>query len=127
MRTLRATRIALEAEALRLRLQARRMAVRAVLGVVALGFLACALALAHVAAWDWLRLRFGLMGDTTAALLAAADLLAAGVLAGLASRLGPGAAEIEARLVRRQAWGMVTQTVVWTTIAARLLRLLRRR
>ncbi len=125
MRAVRATRIAVEAETLRLRLQARRTAVRAILGAVALTFLVSALALAHVAAWYWLRLRCGWMADTTAVLLAAGDLVIAGVVALGAARLGPGHAETQARLVRQQAWGALAETLEWPMVVLRLLRLLR--
>ena len=103
------------------------MAVRAVLGAVALMFLLGALVLAHVAAWYWLRMRFEWMVDTTAALLAAGDLVAAGVVAMAALRLGPGPVETEARLLRQQAWRNLAETVAWPMIVLRLLRLLRRR
>ena len=84
---------------LRLRLQARRLAVRVVLVAVALGFLVCALVLAHVAAWFWLRVNCGWMVQSTAALLAVGDLVVAGVLAWVALQCisGPGPVEIEAR------------------------------
>jgi len=127
VRALRATRIAVEAETLRLRLQARRMAVRAILGAVALTFLVSALALAHVATWYWLRLRCGWMVDTTAVLLAAGDLVIAGAVALVALRLGPGYAETEARRVRQRAWRALAETVEWPMVVLRLLRLLRKR
>ena len=59
MRALSASRIVVDAEVLRLRLQARRLAIRLVLTVVALAFLACTLAFAHVAMFYWLRLDYG--------------------------------------------------------------------
>jgi hypothetical protein len=125
VRALRATRIAVEAEALRLRLQARRMVTRAVLGAVAVTFLFGALAFAHVAGWYWLRLRCGWMMDSTAALLAAGDLVLAGTVALVALRIGPGRAEIEARLVRQQACRALAESAVWPVVVLRLLGLLR--
>jgi len=122
---LRATRIAVEAETLRLRLRARRAVFQAALGVVALAFLLSALALAHVAVWYWLRLDFGWTRQATAGLLAAADLVVAGCLAIAAVRVGPGRAEVEAQLLRRQAWGAFTETAVWATLALRVLGILR--
>jgi hypothetical protein len=127
VRALRASRIAIDAETLRLRLQARRLAVRVVLAVVALAFLACTLAFAHVAIFYWLRLDYGWQVHTATALLAVGDLVVAGVLAMVALRLGPGAAEREARLVRQQAWRAIIETTVFPMLVVRVLRLLRRR
>jgi hypothetical protein len=127
VRALRASRIVVDAEALRLRLQARRLAVRVVLVAVALGFLVCALVLAHVAAWFWLRVNCGWMVQSTAALLAVGDLVVAGVLAWVALHLGPGPVEIEARLVRQQAWRAVVETASWPMVLVRVLRLVRQR
>jgi len=103
------------------------MAVRLVLAVVALAFLACTLALAHVAIFYWLRMDYGWQVQTAAALLAAGDLVVAGALATVALRLGPGAAEREARLVRQQAWRAIVETAVFPMLVVRVLRLLRRR
>jgi uncharacterized membrane protein (DUF485 family) len=127
VRALRASRIVVDAEALRLRLQARRFAVRVVLAAVALVFLACALVLAHAAAWFWLRVSCDWMVQSTAAVLAVGDLVVAGVVGVVALRLGPGPAEIEARLLRRQAWQALVSTVAWPMILLRVLRLLRQR
>jgi len=127
VRALRASRIVVDAEALRLRLQARRFAVRVILVAVALVFLACALVLAHIAAWFWLRVDCGWMVQSTAALLTVGDLVVAGVLGVVAMRLGPGPAETEARLLRQQAWQALVATVAWPLVALRVLRLLRRR
>jgi hypothetical protein len=126
VRAVRATRIAVEAEALRFRLQARRMAIRTLLGVAASTFLLGALVLAHVAVWYWLRDRVALMADATAVWMAAGDLVIVGVFALLALRLGPGRVETEALLVRQQACRVLSGTVVWPMLALRLLRLVRR-
>ncbi len=126
MRALRASRIVVDAEVLRLRLQARRMAIRFVLAFVALAFLACTLAFAHVAVFYWLRLDYGWQVQTAAALLAAGDVVVAGVLASIALSLGPGAAEREARLMRQQAWRAIVEATVLPMLALRVLRLLRR-
>jgi len=106
------------------------MVARAMLGGLALTFLLGALAFAHVAGWYWLRLRCGWMVDSTAVLLAAGDLVLAGAVALVALRVGPGRAEIEARLVRQQACRALTESAVWPMVVLRLLgllRLLRRR
>jgi hypothetical protein len=123
---LRATRIAVEAEALRLRLRARRAVIQAILGLTALAFLTGALALAHVAAWYWLRLNAKWTPPPTAALLAAVDLVIAGVLATVMLRLGPGRTETEARLVRQQASRSLFNSASWAAIVLRVLDLLRR-
>ncbi len=127
MRALNASRIAVDAEVLRLRLQARRLAIRLVLTGVALAFLACTLGFAHVAIFYWLRLDYGWRVQTAAALLAGGDLVVAGLLAVIALRLGPGAAEREARLVRQQAWRAIIETTVVPMLVLRVVRLLRRR
>jgi hypothetical protein len=124
---LQATSIAVQAETLRLRLLARRTVARAILGLVALIFLLSALTLAHVAVWYWLRIRFDWPMDGTAAVLTAGDIVLAGVLALVASRLGPGQVEMEARLVRQQALRSLTSAAVWSTLLVRLVEMLRRR
>ncbi len=126
MRALRASRIVVDAEALRLRLQARRLAVRVILAAIALVFLVCALVLVHVAAWFWLRVNCAWTVQSTAALVAVGDLVVAGVLAAVALRLGPGPAETEARVLRQQAWQTLVMSASWPMIALRVLRLLRR-
>jgi len=45
----------------------------------------------------------------------------------VALRLGPGPAEIEARLLRRHACQALVSTAAWPMIALRALRLLRQR
>jgi hypothetical protein len=126
VRVVRATQIAVEAETLRLRLLGRRMALRAVLGTVAMMFLAGALVMVHIAVWHWLRVRFEWMVDSTAALLTVADLVAAIALAITSLRLRPGPAEIEARLIRRQACRSLARTAAWPMIVLRVFRLVRR-
>jgi hypothetical protein len=127
LRALRASRIAYDAEVLRVRLHARRLAVRLVLAVAALAFLGCTMTCAHVAAWYWLRLDYGWQAHTATILLAVGDLVVGGVLATVALRLGPGPAEREARLVRQQAWRAIVETTVFPMLVVRVLRLLRRR
>ena len=127
MRALRASRIAYDAEVLRVRLHGRRLAVRLVLAVAALAFLGCAMTCAHVAAWYWLRLDYGWQTHTGAILLAVGDLVVSGVLATVALRLGSGPAEREARLVRQQAWRAIVETTVFPMPVVRVRRLLRRR
>ena len=125
MRALRATRIAFEAETLRLRLLGRRMATRVILGAVAWTFLVSALGLAHVAGWFWLRDRYGWQADSTALLLAGTDLVIAGLFALVALAQGPGRAEAEASLVRHQAWVAMMEAMVIPALALRVLRMIR--
>jgi hypothetical protein len=98
---LRLVRIALAAEALRLRYQFRRAVIRAVIGVVAMALLLGALAFGHIAAWNWLR--ESMAPAPVALIFAGVDLLLAVVLGWLALRSVPGAVEREARAVRERA------------------------
>jgi hypothetical protein len=103
MRSLRLARVAAEAEGLRLRRQARRTAIRVVVGLIGLIFVGWAVALAHVAAWFCLR-DGALWGPTgTAAALCGGDLVIAALLAVIAARSSPGRIEMEALEVRRRA------------------------
>jgi len=126
VRALRASRIVVDAEALRLRLHVRRLAVRAALASIALVFLGCALVLAHVAAWYWLRLDVGWTVQGSAAVLTVGDLVIAGLLAVVVLRMGPGAAETGARVVRQQAWQALVATVAWPMVLLRVMGLMRR-
>jgi hypothetical protein len=127
VRALRATRIAIEAETLRLQLLGRRTATRVALGAAALTFLLGALGLAHVAAWFCLRERYGWLADSTALLLAGIDVVIAGLCGLIALSRGPGRAEAEAALVRHQAWVAMVEGMVFPALALRVLRLLRPR
>ena len=117
MRTVRLVETAARAESLRLRRVAQRMVVRGVLLVVALGFLALGVGFAHLVAWMVLQPRYG---DALAALgLMLGDLAIAGGLALLAAGMKPGRIEIEARVVREQAWHGVRQSLdPWALMVA---------
>lgn len=121
MRTLRLARIAAEAERLRLRLYFRRVAVRAVIWLVALAFLLDALVFAHIAAWYWLRVHWEQL--PTALIIAGADIVLACVLALLAARSSPGKVEVEALAVRQRAVTSMTSTVALSALVAPLLRI----
>jgi hypothetical protein len=123
MRTLRLARIAAEAEGLRLRRQARRTAVRVVVGLIGLMFLAAALMFAHIAAWYWLRTAAGWAEPGTAMALAGADLVVAAFLALLAARSSPGRIELEALQVRRRALESASSSFALATVMAPALRL----
>jgi hypothetical protein len=127
VRAFRATGLVIDAEILRFKLHARRLVVQGVLAFVAVAFLGCMLASVHVAVFYWLRLEHDWRIHTAAALIAAGDIVIAGVLAIVAMRLGPGAAEREARRVRQQAWRAVIETAMVPMLIARALRLFRRR
>jgi|SRR5689334_9340160 hypothetical protein len=120
MHPLRLARIAAEAEGLRLRQLARRTAVQAVFGVIALAFLIGAVAFVHVAAWCWLRLSWE--GQYAALMLAGADLLIAVLLGLLATRSSPSRIELEALAVRQRALEGATTTLAWSTMALQVLR-----
>jgi hypothetical protein len=103
MRPIRLARIAAEAEGVRLRGMATRIAIRAVFGIVALFFVLGTVVFVHVAAWFELVNGFGLSSVVAAAILGGVDLLIAIILGWLASRSSPSKVEIEAREVRRKA------------------------
>jgi hypothetical protein len=119
VRPLRLVRIALAAEALRLRYQLRRTVVRAAIGMIALALLLGALAFAHVAAWNWLRT--SLAPGQIALIFAGVDLLLAMVLAWVALNSSPGTVEREARAVRERALDDANDSL---SVAALLLRLI---
>ena len=121
MRTFSLARVAADAEMLRLRLSARRAAVRAILALVALGFLAGAAVCCHIAAWFWLRQYW--QPPQSALILAGIDLGLAVILALLAARSSPSRVELEALAVRRQAVESITASLAFSAIAMQLLRL----
>lgn len=104
MRTLQLLGVAAEAESLRLRREAARVARRAGWVLAAAMFGAAGLAAAHVAAVTALEPRFGLAG--AAGLVALADLALAALLA-LASRLRRDPVAEEALALRRTAMAAV--------------------
>jgi hypothetical protein len=123
MRSLRLARIAAEAEGLRLRRQAQRTVVRAVMGLVALIFLGWALAFAHLAAWYWLRESVGWAQPGTALALTGADLVIVAFFALLMARSSPGRIEMEALQVRRRALESAASGVALATLVVPTLRM----
>jgi len=121
MRTFSLVRVAADAELLRLRLRARRAGVRAILALVALGFLAGAAVFGHLALWYWLRHHFE--PPQSALILAGSDVVLAVILALLAARSTPSRAELEALAVRHRAVEGVTASLAFSAIAMQLLRL----
>jgi hypothetical protein len=129
MRVLELARVAAEAEGLRLRHNARRTAVRAVLGLIALGFLLGAIVLCHIAAWY--RLSMSWDEPIAALIIAGVDLLVAAVLALLAMRSSAGRVEAEALALRRRALDHASTSLTLPALVTPLLpfaaRLFRRR
>lgn len=123
MRPFRLARIAAEAEGVRLRGMATRIATRVVFAIIALFFLSGALVFAHVAAWYELRTALDQSYLITTAILGGADLLVAIVLLFLASRSTPSRVETEALEVRRQAIEGIGSALSITTMLLPLLRL----
>lgn len=123
MRTLRLARIAAEAEGLRLRRQAQRVVVRAVFGVIALVFLGCALAFAHVAVWFALRVNGDVAPWATALIIAGGDAAIALFLLLIATRSSPGRVEQEALEVRRRALADATSGFAFASLLVPLMRL----
>lgn len=121
MDALRLARIAAEAEGLRLRMQARRTAVRMATGLIGLMFIGWALLFVHVAVWYWLREGAGWTGPTTAIVLAGADLVIAACFAAFALRSSPGRVEMEALQVRQRALESATSGYALATALLQVL------
>jgi hypothetical protein len=124
MRPVRLARIAAEAEGVRLRGLATRIATRVVLAVVALLFVIGAIVFAHVAAWYEIRIALDQTFLVTTGIMGGADLLVAIVLGLLASRSRPSRVEREALEVRRQAIQGISGTLSVTQMLIPALRLM---
>ena len=122
MRTLRLARIAAEAEGLRLRHRAQRLATRMACAIVATGFLLAALMFVHIAVWFWLRLYWD--RPYVALIVAGGDFVLAILLGLVAARSSPSRVELEALAVRRRALENAAGTLAFSAIAMQLLRLL---
>lgn len=123
MRPFRLARIAAEAEGVRLRGMATRMATRVVFALVALLFVTGALVFAHVAAWYELRTALNQSYLITTAILGGADLVVAIILLFLATRSSPSRVETEALEVRRKAIEGLSSAVSMTSMLLPLLRI----
>jgi len=123
MRTLRLARVAAEAEGLRLRQQAQRTVMRLVYGIVALGFLVCAVVFLHIALWAWLR--WHMHREYVALVVAGVDIVLLGILVFLAARSSPGRVEIEAKYVRDRAWENALSSLTISTVALQSLGMVR--
>jgi fatty acid desaturase len=122
VRSFQLIRLAIEAEALRLRYRARRTANRLVFALLAALLLLGAVMFGHVAAWYWLREH--LPGQYVALIFAGVDLLFAAILATLASHSAPGHLEVEALEVRRRALDDAAGSLSVMAMAIRAVELL---
>ena len=122
MRPLRLARIAAEAEGVRLRGMATRMATRIIFALIALLFVSGALVFGHIAAWYEIRTDLGQSYLITTAILGGSDLLVAIVLLFLASRSSPSRVETEALEVRRRAIEGIGSALTVTSMLLPLLR-----
>lgn len=121
MRSLRLARVAAQAELLRLRRLARRQAVRAVCGAIALVFLLACLTALHVAGYLAL-LRAGIAPLWAVLIVAGFDLAVGLVLLGLAARDVPDRIEREALQVRQAAQQQLAEAAAMTALVGPLLR-----
>ena len=89
--------------------------------MIALVFLLGALAVAHIAAWYWLRVDMALAFYWSALAVGGFDLLVAVILLLLASRSAPSRTEREALEVRKRAVAGLTSTLSLAQLALPLL------
>ena len=122
MRSINLLKIAAEAELLRLRAMMARQVRRGIFGAVAAVFGLAVLALAEVAGWLALLLKFQPIVSTL--ILLGANLAIAAVFGVLAARSSPGHTEQEALQVRQQALEAARGSLVFTA-ALPTVRLLR--
>lgn len=123
MRAYRLAHVAVEAETIRWKSIAIRMATRVAYGLAAALFLLGVLIFIHIAIWSWLRGSYGFSELGTAGILGAVDLLIAVILGGLAMRSSPSRSEQEALEVRRRAVQNIGTALSISQMAIPLLRL----
>jgi membrane protein YdbS with pleckstrin-like domain len=124
MQPIRALRVAAEAEGLRLRSQAQRTAVRVAMGLIALVFLTAALVFLHLALWYVLRLALEWSQYSSAAVVAAVDIILAVLLGMMAARSSPGQVEREALEVRQRAMTSFGSTLAVSTMVIPVVRVM---
>lgn len=124
MQPIRALRVAAEAEGLRLRSQAQRTAVRVAMGLIALVFVTAALVFLHLALWYVLRLELAWNQYSAAAVVAAADIILAGLLGMMAARSSPSQVEREALEVRQRAMTSFGSTLAVSTMVIPVVRVM---
>jgi hypothetical protein len=112
VRSINLLKIAAEAEVLRLRMMIARQVRRGIFGAVAAVFGVAVLALAEVAGWQALRLKFQPIPTTL--ILLGINLAIAAAFGVLAARSAPGSTEREALRVRRQALETARGSLVFT-------------
>jgi hypothetical protein len=123
VRSVNLLKTAAEAELLRLRTMMARQVRRGIFGAVAAVFGVAVLALAEVAGWQVLRLKFQPISTTL--ILLGINLAIAAAFGVLAARSAPGHAEREALQVRRQTLEAARGSLAVTAalpVATRLLR-----
>jgi hypothetical protein len=123
MRPVRLAQIAAEAEGVRWRAFGSRIVARLVCAIVALVFLIGALAVAHIAAWYWLRIDMGLAFYWAALAVGGFDLVVAFTLLMLANRSGPSRTEREALEVRQRAIAGLMSTMSMAQLVLPALRI----
>jgi len=123
MRPYRLARLAADAEGMRLRSMATRLATRIAFAVIALVFIIGALVFAHLAAWFWLETGFAMSPVGATLILCAVDLVVAIIAGLLASRSTPSRVEREALQVRQQAMTALSGSLNVAQFAYPLLRL----
>ena len=120
MRTLRLARVAAEAERLRIKRIARRLAIRAALGAVAGVFALAALAWLHVLVW--FALAHSLHPVLRSVVLVAIDVAITLILGLLAMRSPPDPIGAEALEVRRQSVAQLRRSLSIAALAATMAR-----
>lgn len=103
MRLFRLLQVALQAELLRWRSTATRIAMRVAFASIALLFLVAFVAFVHLVVWIWLRATLGFGAYAAAGIMAGGDLLVAILFGMMAMRSTPNRVELEAMEVRRRA------------------------
>lgn len=123
MRAVRLAHVAVEAEAIRWKSMATRLAMRIVYALIAAFFVIGVLVFAHLAAWYWLLTLFQQNFYVTACILGGVDLLVAVTFAFLASRSGPSRQEREALEVRKRAVQSIATAFSISQLAIPMLRM----
>jgi len=123
LRPYRLARIAAEAEGVRLRGMATRLALRAAFAIIALLFVIGTIVFVHIEAWYLIRLELGLSTYAAAGILGGLDLLIAAILLVLASRSSPSRTEREALVVRKRAIEGITSVLSLSQFALPALRI----